>query len=120
MTRLTRDFWELETLTGILRVVGDETVCLVDGFDSICIQTIPGLPGTSDGKVYRWQEWQRRQIYHRSSRGTQVQQGEPGNDGAVVYLELVKIVTETEFVRVPVRVPVFVEVPVFVLAGVKN
>ena len=36
-------------IDGYLESAGGDRVCLADGFDSICIQTIPGLPG-SDGK----------------------------------------------------------------------
>ena len=78
----------------------ERTVCLVDGFDSICIRTIPGPPGRDgkDGESI---------IGPRGERGPQ---GEPGRDGAVVYLELERIVTEIETVEVPV-----VEKEIFVL-----
>ena len=36
-------------IDGYLESAGADRVCLADGFDSICIQTIPGLPG-KDGK----------------------------------------------------------------------
>ena len=82
-------------IDGYLESTGNETVCLADGFDSICIRTIPGLPG-KDGKDGK----------HGESiigpRGESGPQGEPGRDGAVVYLELEKIVTEIETVEVPV------------------
>ena len=32
-------------IDGYLESAGADRVCLADGFDSICIQTIPGLPG---------------------------------------------------------------------------
>ena len=90
-------------IDGYLESAGNETVCLADGFDSICIRTIPGLPG-KDGKDGK----------HGESiigpRGEPGPQGEPGRDGAVVYLELEKIVTEIETVEVPV-----VEKEIFVL-----
>ena len=86
---------------------GDNTVCIADGFDSICIQTIPGPRGPQGLQGLQGEDGETI----IGPRGEPGQQGEPGTDGAVVYLELVKIVTETEFVRVPV----FVEVPVFVL-----
>ena len=101
-------------IDGYLESRGDETVCLVDGFDSICIQTIPGARGLQGPQGLQGLKGEDGETII-GPRGEPGQQGEPGNDGAVVYLELVKIVTETEFVRVPVRVPVFVEVPVFVL-----
>ena len=90
-------------IDGYLESAGNETVCLADGFDSICIRTIPGLPG-KDGKDGK----------HGESiigpRGEPGPQGEPGRDGAVVYLELEKIVTEIETVEVPV-----IEKEIFVL-----
>ena len=82
---------------------GKETVCLADGFDSICIRTIPGSPG-KDGKDGKDGE----SII--GPRGEPGPQGEPGRDGAVVYLELEKIVTEIETVEVPV-----IEKEIFVL-----
>ena len=85
---------------------GKETVCLADGFDSICIRTIPGLPGKhgKDGKDGKHGE---SIIGPRGERGPQ---GDPGRNGAVVYLELEKIVTEIETVEVPV-----IEKEIFVL-----
>ena len=50
---------------------GEETVCLADGFDTICIRTIPGPPG-KDGK-------DGESII--GPRGAQGPQGEPGRDG---------------------------------------
>ena len=90
-------------IDGYLESTGDETVCLADGFDSICIQTIPGKDGLNgkDGKDGE------SIIGPRGARGSQ---GEPGRDGAVVYLELEKIVTEIETVEVPV-----IEKEIFVL-----
>ena len=93
-------------IDGYLESTGEETVCLVDGFDSICIQTIPGLPG-SDGKDGRDGKDGKSIIGPRGERGPE---GEPGRDGAVVYLELEKIVTEIETVEVPV-----IEKEIFVL-----
>ena len=86
-----------------VETAGEETVCLVDGFDSICIRTIPGLPG-KDGKDGKDGE---SIVGPQGERGPQ---GEPGRDGAVVYLELERIVTEIETVEVPV-----VEKEIFVL-----
>ena len=67
-------------------------VCLWNGFDRICIRTIPGRDGIDgiDG---------RDGIDGESIIGLR---GEPGRDGAVVYLVLEKIVVETVFVEVPV------------------
>ena len=84
---------------------GERKVCLVDGFDSICIKTIPGVPG-KDGKDGKDGE----SII--GPRGEPGPQGEPGRDGAVVYLELEKIVTEIETVEVPVPV---IQKEIFVL-----
>ena len=88
-------FLEAGDIDGYLESTGAETVCLADGFDSICIRTIPGAPGR-DGKNGKDGE----SII--GPRGDLGPQGEPGRDGAVVYLELVKIVTEIETVEVPV------------------
>ena len=85
---------------------GKETVCLANGFDSICIRTIPGLPG-KHGKDGRDGKDGESIIGPRGEPGPQ---GEPGRDGAVVYLELEKIVTEIETVEVPV-----IEKEIFVL-----
>ena len=85
---------------------GKETVCLADGFDSICIRTIPGLPG-KHGKDGRDGKDGESIIGPRGERGPQ---GDPGRNGAVVYLELEKIVTEIETVEVPV-----IEKEIFVL-----
>ena len=90
-------------IDGYLESAGADRVCLADGFDSICIQTIPGKDGLNgkDGKDGE------SIIGPRGARGSQ---GEPGRDGAVVYLELEKIVTEIETVEVPV-----IEKEIFVL-----
>ena len=90
-------------IDGYLESAGADRVCLADGFDSICIQTIPGKDGLNgrDGKDGE------SIIGPRGARGPQ---GEPGRDGAVVYLELEKIVTEIETVEVPV-----IEKEIFVL-----
>ena len=93
-------------IDGYLESAGAETVCLADGFDSICIQTIPGLPG-SDGKDGRDGKDGKSIIGPRGERGPE---GEPGRNGSVVYLELEKIVTEIETVEVPV-----IEKEIFVL-----
>ena len=94
-------------IDGYVERTGKETVCLADGFDSICIRTIPGLPGKhgKDGKHGKNGE----SII--GPRGEPGPQGEPGRDGAVVYLELEKIVTEIETVEVPV-----IEKEIFVLS----
>ena len=90
-------------IDGYLESAGADRVCLADGFDSICIQTIPGKDGLNgkDGKDGE------SIIGPRGERGSQ---GEPGRDGAVVYLELEKIVTEIETIEVPV-----IEKEIFVL-----
>ncbi len=90
-------------IDGYLESAGADRVCLADGFDSICIQTIPGKDGLNgrDGKDGE------SIIGPRGARGPQ---GEPGRNGAVVYLELEKIVTEIETVEVPV-----IEKEIFVL-----
>ena len=90
-------------IDGYLESAGAETVCLADGFDSICIQTIPGKDGLNgrDGKDGE------SIIGPRGERGPQ---GDPGRNGSVVYLELEKIVTEIETVEVPV-----IEKEIFVL-----
>ena len=93
-------------IDGYLESTGNETVCLADGFDSICIRTIPGLPG-KHGKDGRDGKDGESIIGPRGERGPQ---GEPGRNGAVVYLELEKIVTEIETVEVPV-----IEKEIFVL-----
>ena len=93
-------------IDGYLESAGAETVCLADGFDSICIQTIPGKDG-KDGLNGRDGKDGESIIGPRGARGPQ---GEPGRDGAVVYLELEKIVTEIETVEVPV-----IEKEIFVL-----
>ena len=43
-------------IDGYLESAGADRVCLADGFDSICIQTIPG----KDGRTIKWQRRQRR------------------------------------------------------------
>ena len=93
-------FLKAGDIDGYVKNAGKEIVCLADGFDSICIKTIPGPPG-KDGKDGE------SIIGPRGERGLQ---GEPGRDGAVVYLELEKIVTEIETVEVPV-----IEKEIFVL-----
>ena len=90
-------------IDGYLESAGADRVCLADGFDSICIQTIPGKDGR-DGKDGKDGE---SIIGPRGERGPQ---GDPGRNGAVVYLELEKIVTEIETVEVPV-----IEKEIFVL-----
>ena len=93
-------FLKAGDIDGYVKNAGKEIVCLADGFDSICIKTIPGPPG-KDGK-------DGASII--GPRGEPGLQGEPGRDGAVVYLELEKIVTEIETVEVPV-----IEKEIFVL-----
>ena len=93
-------------IDGYLERAGEETVCLADGFDSICIRTIPGKDGR-DGRDGRDGKDGESIIGPRGESGPQ---GEPGRDGAVVYLELEKIVTEIETVEVPV-----IEKEIFVL-----
>ena len=96
-------------IDGYLESAGTDRVCLADGFDSICIQTIPGLPG-KDGKNGRDGKNGKDGESIIGPRGARGPEGEPGRDGAVVYLELEKIVTEIETVEVPV-----IEKEIFVL-----
>ena len=93
-------------IDGYLESAGADRVCLADGFDSICIQTIPGVSG-KDGRDGKDGKDGESIIGPRGERGPQ---GDPGRDGAVVYLELEKIVTEIETVEVPV-----IEKEIFVL-----
>ena len=96
-------FLEAGDIDGYLESTGAETVCLADGFDSICIRTIPGPRGLQGPQGLQGLKGEDGETII-GPRGEPGQQGEPGNDGAVVYLELVKIVTEIEFVEVPVFV----------------
>ena len=93
-------------IDGYLESAGADRVCLADGFDSICIQTIPGKDG-KDGLNGKDGKDGESIIGTRGERGPE---GEPGRNGAVVYLALEKIVTEIETVEVPV-----IEKEIFVL-----
>ena len=93
-------------IDGYLESAGADRVCLADGFDSICIKTIPGVSG-KDGRDGKDGKDGESIIGPRGERGPQ---GDPGRNGAVVYLELEKIVTEIETVEVPV-----IEKEIFVL-----
>ena len=64
-------------IDGYLESAGADRVCLADGFDSICIQTIPGKDGLN-GKDGRDGKDGESIIGPRGARGPQ---GEPGRDG---------------------------------------
>ena len=53
-----------------LHAVGEDTVCLQDGFDSVCIKVIPGAQGPRGPQGAQ------------GPRGPQGPQGEPGRPGA--------------------------------------
>lgn len=64
---------------------GDDTVCLADGFDSVCIRTIPGQPGKDgvDG------------ISIVGPQGPPGKDGNDGKDGAVVIVQTAYLLLET-------------------------
>ena len=94
-------------IDGYLESAGAETVCLADGFDSICIQTIPGVSAV---KMAKMAEMAKTVNLSSVREGRAVPRVNPEGTGAVVYLELEKIVTEIETVEVPV-----IEKEIFVL-----
>ena len=59
-----------------LDATGDDTVCLQDGFDSVCLKVLPGPEGI---KGEPGKDGKRGFRGHRGPRGVQ---GEPGEDGA--------------------------------------
>ena len=65
-----------------VKTQGDDTVCLDDGFDTVCIKTIPGAKG------------------EKGERGERGKSGRDGRDGATVLLEI----------EVPMEVKVPVEI----------
>ena len=64
---------------------GEDTVCLADGFDSVCIRTIPGQPG-KDGKDG---------ISIEGPPGRDGKDGNDGKDGAVVIVQTAYLLLET-------------------------
>ena len=93
-----------EDFNGWIESEENGLVCLWNGFDKICIYTIEGPQGIIGPRGPQGIQG------IQGPQGVDGMQGIKGIDGAVIYLELEKIVTEIEFVEVPV-----IEKEIFVL-----
>ena len=78
-------------IDGYLEGTGDETVCLADGFDSVCIKTIPGKDG-KDGISIVGPQGPAGEDGKRGRRGVP---GRRGKDGAIVIVETPYLLLET-------------------------
>ena len=81
-------------IDGYLEGTGDETVCLADGFDSVCIKTIPGKNG-KDGKDGISIVGPQGPAGEDGKRGRPGVRGRPGKEGAIVVVETPYLLLET-------------------------
>ena len=81
-------------IDGYLEGTGDETVCLADGFDSVCIKTIPGKNG-KDGKDGISIVGPQGPAGEDGKRGRRGVPGRRGKDGAIVVVETPYLLLET-------------------------
>ena len=81
-------------IDGYLEGTGDETVCLNDGFDSVCIKMIPGTDGT-DGKDGVSIVGPQGPPGEDGKRGRRGFPGRRGKDGAIVVVETPYLLLET-------------------------
>ena len=81
-------------IDGYLEGTGDETVCLNDGFDSVCIKMIPGTDG-KDGKDGVSIVGPQGPPGEDGKRGRRGFPGRRGKDGAIVVVETPYLLLET-------------------------
>ena len=81
-------------IDGYLEGTGDETVCLNDGFDSVCIKMIPGTDG-KDGKDGVSIVGPQGPPGEDGKRGRRGFPGRRGKDGAIVIVETPYLLLET-------------------------
>ena len=84
-------------IDGYLEGTSDDTVCLNDGFDSVCIKMIPGLPGKDgkdgkDGVSIVGPQGPQGEDGERGRRGFP---GRRGKNGAIVVVETPYLLLET-------------------------
>ena len=81
-----------EDIDSYVKNTGEDTVCLADGFDTVCIRTIPGPPGQNgkDGKNGV------SIVGPRGKRGLRGKAGTPGKDGAILIVHTPYLLLETE------------------------
>ena len=85
-------------IDGYLESTGDETVCLADGFDSVCIKTIPGIDGRDgkDGKDGISIVGRQGPAGEDGKRGRPGVRGRPGKEGAIVIVETPYLLLRTD------------------------
>ena len=74
---------------------GDDFVCLENGFDSVCIKTMPGTPG-KDGKDGISIVGPQGLPGKDGQRGKSGVRGRPGKDGAIVIVQTPYLLLETD------------------------
>ena len=85
-------------IDGYLESAGADRVCLADGFDSICIQTIPGAPGKDgkDGVSIVGPQGLPGRDGKDGQRGRPGVRGRPGKEGAIVIVQTPYLRLETD------------------------
>ena len=85
-------------IDGYLESTGDKTVCLADGFDSVCIKTIPGKDGIDgiDGKDGISIVGRQGPAGEDGKRGRPGVRGRPGKEGAIVIVQTPYLLLETD------------------------
>ena len=85
-------------IDGYLESTDDETVCLADGFDSVCIKTIPGIDGRDgkDGKDGISIVGRQGPAGEDGKRGRPGVRGRPGKEGAIVIVETPYLLLRTD------------------------
>ena len=84
-------------IDGYLESTDDETVCLADGFDSVCIKMIPGKDGKDgkDGVSIVGPQGPPGEDGKDGNRGRHGVPGRRGEDGAIVIVETPYLLLET-------------------------
>ena len=84
-------------IDGYLESTGEETVCLADGFDSVCIKMIPGKDGKDgkDGVSIVGPQGPPGEDGKDGNRGRHGVPGRRGEDGAIVIVETPYLLLET-------------------------
>ena len=85
-------------IDGYLEGTGDETVCLADGFDSVCIKMIPGKDGKDgkDGVSIVGPQGPPGEDGKDGNRGRHGVPGRRGEDGAIVIVETPYLLLRTD------------------------
>ena len=83
-----------DDFNGWITEQGDDFVCLENGFDSVCIKTMPGTPG-KDGKDGISIVGPQGLPGKDGQRGRSGVRGRPGKEGAIVIVETPYLLLET-------------------------